>query len=177
MASMGEMIRGIRRKRGLSQEELAQAIGSTKSAISRYESGKRQPDYDQLQRIAVTLDVEWLELVPTDKQGQIVIDHVIGKLREVQGQPVDEAISELALRAGEAEGRYRGLMAGLKPEVFDINKSLIRLNLDGRKEAVKRVEELTEIPRYRRKEAPPEVSSSTDTTPPTDAPEMPPEGE
>ena len=51
-----------RQERGLSQEELAQIINSTKSAISRYESGKRQPRIEQLKSIASALDVDvnWL---------------------------------------------------------------------------------------------------------------------
>lgn len=57
MDAIGERIKEVRQERGLSQEELAQIINSTKSAISRYESGKRQPRLDQLQRIANALNV------------------------------------------------------------------------------------------------------------------------
>lgn len=57
MDAIGERIKEARQERGLSQEELAQIINSTKSAISRYESGKRQPRLDQLQRIANALNV------------------------------------------------------------------------------------------------------------------------
>ena len=55
-----------------------------------------------------------------------------------------------------------------------------KLNAEGRKKAVERVEELTEIPRYRAATAPEStlnLNEGSSTTPPSDAPETPPEGE
>ncbi len=54
-----------------------------------------------------------------------------------------------------------------------------RLNSSGQQEAVKRVEELTEIPRYQAQQAPqstPAPQEGTDTTPPQDGTEGAPEG-
>ena len=48
----GELIREIRRKRGLSQAELARTSGLTRSVINAYEHGRRQPGVDALARIA-----------------------------------------------------------------------------------------------------------------------------
>lgn len=48
----GELIREIRRKRGLSQAELARTAGLTRSVINAYEHGRRQPGVDALARIA-----------------------------------------------------------------------------------------------------------------------------
>lgn len=173
MSNIGDLIRNARQKKKLSQEGLAQAIGSTKSAISRYESGKRLPDYEQLQRIAATLDVEWLELVPEDKQGQIVIDHVIGKLRAVGKPRIDTGLVSAAID-GAVRAQHPELYEH-EYELSQIDTALYLLNADGRQKAVERVEELTEIPRYRAETAP--ESTPTDTTPPPDAPETPPEGE
>lgn len=63
MVDIGKRIKSARQKAGMSQEELAQAIGSTKSAVSRYEAGKRQPRYDQLLNIADALGVSVHALV------------------------------------------------------------------------------------------------------------------
>lgn len=43
-------------EKGLSQEKLAQAIGTKQSAISRFESGNYNPSFAFLQKIAQALD-------------------------------------------------------------------------------------------------------------------------
>ena len=62
-----------------------------------------------------------------------------------------------------------------------ITVALSKLNENGRRIAADRVEELTEIPRYKAAEtapqSPPASQEGKDTTPPPDAPETPPEEE
>lgn len=53
----GERLRKIRRNRKLTQEELAEITGVSKSTISMYESGKREPDFETLGKIAECLGV------------------------------------------------------------------------------------------------------------------------
>ena len=43
-------IKDLRKKKGITQEELGDVIGVTKTAISYYESGKRQLTADLLQK-------------------------------------------------------------------------------------------------------------------------------
>ena len=43
-----DRLRSLREMRNMTQPELADAVGSTKQAISQYELGKRRPDYDLL---------------------------------------------------------------------------------------------------------------------------------
>ena len=43
MSSFGENLRKIRIERGMSQEELATLLGTSKQVISRYETGQRSP--------------------------------------------------------------------------------------------------------------------------------------
>lgn len=43
---------GLRARHGLTQEELARRVGTTKSAISRLESGRHKPNVDTLNRVA-----------------------------------------------------------------------------------------------------------------------------
>lgn len=52
-----QKIRMLRKKKGLSQGELAAAIDMNPSHISRLETGKYQPSVDALQRLAIALDV------------------------------------------------------------------------------------------------------------------------
>lgn len=63
MSTIGENIKLARIKKGLTQQDLATALGTTKSAISRYELGKREPKYRLLQKIAQVLDTNSSELI------------------------------------------------------------------------------------------------------------------
>ena len=61
MSSIGWNIKDLRERRGLSQEELADMIGKTRSAVSQYESGKIVPRMGVIEDLAsafgVTKDV------------------------------------------------------------------------------------------------------------------------
>ena len=46
--TMGEKILAMRKARGWSQEELAERIGVTRQAVSRWESGAAKPDADKI---------------------------------------------------------------------------------------------------------------------------------
>jgi transcriptional regulator with XRE-family HTH domain len=48
----GDLIREIRRSRGLTQAELARAAGLARSVVNAYEHGRRQPGVDALAHIA-----------------------------------------------------------------------------------------------------------------------------
>lgn len=47
----------LRKKRGMSQAKLAEAVGVEQPTIQRWESGKRLPDLDSLHRLATVLGV------------------------------------------------------------------------------------------------------------------------
>ena len=63
--STGNLIRLYRQKHGLTQAELAEAVGIGQTALSRYENDQRRPQRRTLQRIAKTLGVRYDELLPT----------------------------------------------------------------------------------------------------------------
>lgn len=49
---MGEKLKKLRNSRKMTQRDLAQLLGVSKSVISYYESGDRSPSYDTLVRLA-----------------------------------------------------------------------------------------------------------------------------
>ena len=57
MSSFGEVIITGRVAAGMTQEDLAKAIGVTQAAMSRYENDLREPDNDMIERIADALGV------------------------------------------------------------------------------------------------------------------------
>lgn len=139
MSDIGERIKHARQIKGMSQETLARAIGSTKSTISKYELGHREPSLDTIQRIADALRIEFFDLVvPTGDQASV--DGLLTEVEDAKkrGLRVVWKNDNLYLTAPSKEQKI--LLA------FD------KLNAKGREVAVERVEELTKIPEYQRKE-------------------------
>lgn len=74
--SDGENIKNMRRKKGLTQEELGGLLGVGKSAVSRWENGEREVTLATMRGIAVALDVPLEYLVEgLDPPEQIPDDH------------------------------------------------------------------------------------------------------
>ena len=62
--TIGDLIRAARKSRGLTQNELAHAMGITGSAIGQYECGVRTPKYETVERISSALSVPTSSLMP-----------------------------------------------------------------------------------------------------------------
>jgi len=57
MSSFGTRLRALRDKRQMTQEDLANALQISKSAVGMYERDERQPDYNLLEKIATYFEV------------------------------------------------------------------------------------------------------------------------
>lgn len=75
-------VRGMRESAGLTQDQLARAIGSTQPSIARLEKGldQRTPRWDTLRRIAVALNKQ-LKLVFTEPSDSAALVEVKGSAR------------------------------------------------------------------------------------------------
>lgn len=60
--TLGEKIINLRKKRGLSQEELAITLGVSRQAVSKWETGEAKPDTDKVVALAEYFEVttDWL---------------------------------------------------------------------------------------------------------------------
>ena len=160
----GLKIREARKSVKMTQEQLAQVLGINRATLSKYESGIIDPPSSQLQAIATALGVSLLDLCG---------DHE----RELYKAGFDLGVY------GTDHDIYGNLM--MKGYTFSTQEekviiALSQLNDEGQQKAVERVEELTEIPRYRAETAPqspPAPQEGTDTTPPPEGAEGPQEGE
>lgn len=57
MYSLGDRIKSLRERNGISQKDFAKKINVSNVVLSRYESNERKPDYDTLQLIADYFEV------------------------------------------------------------------------------------------------------------------------
>ena len=55
--AIGQRISELRKKNGLTQEQLAEELGTTRQAISKWESEKSSPDIDSVIRMGTLFDV------------------------------------------------------------------------------------------------------------------------
>lgn len=78
-------IRELRKARGLKQTDFSEILGVSQAALSGYETGKYQPDYDTLIKIANLLDVS--------------TDYLLGKT-DIKKAP---SLEDAGLSAEEAE--------------------------------------------------------------------------
>lgn len=119
--TVGEYVRAMRLKKGLTQKELAEECGMFDSAIRRIELGGQKPKFETLEKIAKALDISVYEFLECEK------NRPISKFEERED-------SELTIHISKNLRR--------------LTESYNKLNASGKQEAIKRVEELTEIPKY-----------------------------
>ena len=66
MSSLADNLKRIRKSRGLSQQELADLLNTSKQVISRYERGERDPKTDMLFKLSDALKVNPWDLMGWD---------------------------------------------------------------------------------------------------------------
>lgn len=67
---IGLRIRTMRKSRGMTQEDLAKAIGQSASSITMYETGRRSPDFETLEALADIFNVSLASLVSEDEPSE-----------------------------------------------------------------------------------------------------------
>lgn len=62
MTCFGERLYELRKKKGISQEDLANAVGTTKSNISKYENKNTEPTLESAKKISdyLMVSLDWL---------------------------------------------------------------------------------------------------------------------
>ncbi len=105
--NLGTKIRELRRRDGRTQETLAEALGVTPQAVSRWESGGSYPDMEIMPSIANYFGVTIDALFGYHNDREIKIDAIIRKIEafEIRTRGDDEWVEECLsiLREGIAE--------------------------------------------------------------------------
>lgn len=66
--NFGKSVQNLRKKKGLTQEDLAEEVGVDRSYMGFIERGEKNPTLDKVQKIADALDVDAGELFYFDKK-------------------------------------------------------------------------------------------------------------
>lgn len=118
---LGNNIQKYRKEAGLTQKQLAEILNVAVGTIQQYELGKRQPRLEMINRIAGALGIGVRRLYP------------------------DFQYEDWKKTETYKNARLTNILDPLRGKLLS---QFQELNASGKVEAVKRVSELTEIPRY-----------------------------
>lgn len=128
MPTIGENIKSARIKKGFTQQQLATALNTTKSAVSRYELGKREPKYRLLQEMATILDTSCSVLI-------------------------GDADTELEMRRSALKSDIQAALKDFDDADKKMEKEMLanyrQLNFDGKQELYNYAASLAALPQYR----------------------------
>lgn len=173
-----QRIRQARKAAGITQEELAHILGINRATLSKYESGVIEPSISQLVSIASALNTSLPELLGFE-YGNGVMFSVKMSPELVQALGFPEYVNKIGTSDPDLMMRIVSEFSRQSPAKIRLDAAFAKLNSDGQEKAAERVEELTEILRYRTETAPESTSATPegkDTTPVPDTPEPTTEG-
>lgn len=150
--SIGNNIRTIRKRNGMTLKQIADIIGCSPQLISQYESGKRQPKLETKKKIAAALNCD-----VSDIDNSIYVISTEYKLtpERLEHFKKDAEVLEIIKKSSKEE--YEVLLRQRQQQGEEFLLSDYRkLNEKGQAEARKRVNELTEVPRYITPTTPPQ---------------------
>ena len=108
MATTAERIKQLRKKKGISQSELAELIGVKNNTVSTWERGTRKPDFEALNLLSNYFEVSFEYILgSSDKE-------------EARVKPTQDELDQLALSA-------------LADELYDNVKKYCRLSTKSQK--------------------------------------------
>ena len=81
MPKFSDMLGYLRKKQNMSQKELSEKIGVSRSTIGMYETGEREPDFETLEALADVFNVN--------------MDTLLGKVAQNENKPAEPELDEL----------------------------------------------------------------------------------
>src|SRR5688500_5932315 len=98
LATLGHRIRHFRGERGLTLDQLGDAVGLAGSQLSLIENGKREPKLSTLDALAAALDVELAELLAREAPSRRAALEL--ELGRAQSSPLYATLGLPAIRPG-----------------------------------------------------------------------------
>lgn len=102
----GDILKDLRKSADLTQEEFGKLIGVSRSTVGMYEQGKREPDFETMEKIADYFNVS-LDYLQTGKHSKFhlsdVTDLFYGKSFYVDSIPQTDTERRLVLEFRKAD--------------------------------------------------------------------------
>ena len=139
MVNLGNKIRTLRKQKGVTQEALAEAMGVSFQAVSKWENSSALPDVELIPALASFFGVSTDELFDYDRyQNDVIIEEIVSRAAKIRADRPREA--EKILRDGlkkfpANDILLNNLLYVLDPdengaEIINICNGLIKMTLD-----------------------------------------------
>lgn len=139
MVNLGNKIRTLRKQKGVTQEALAEAMGVSFQAVSKWENSSALPDVELIPALASFFGVSTDELFDYDRyQNDVIIEEIVSRAAKIRADRPREA--EKILRDGlkkfpANDILLNNLLYVLDPdengaEMINICNGLIKMTLD-----------------------------------------------
>lgn len=141
---IADRLRKARIAAGMSRKALAKKANIPYTTYTNYETGYREPRSEALAQIADALGVDMAYFYTDD------VVATIKNLRKALEATQTDSVLGVPLINNAKEVMVRGLE---QKQGDRLNAAFNALNREGREKAIERVEELAEVPRYRKEQA------------------------
>lgn len=96
MQKMGKYIVKLRKGKGWTQQQLAEQLGVTPQAVSKWECGEAVPDIDILDKVAMIFSVTIDSIIKAQAFGTFVFEFGIGILPYIDMSKADNLIQQVS---------------------------------------------------------------------------------
>lgn len=100
--SFGKRLAGLRKKRGLTQQQLCELVSVHVTQLSHYETDRSQPTLDVIRRLVLALDVTADELIfdPSERMPQVSNKELLKQWERIEELPEEDRRALKALVEG-----------------------------------------------------------------------------
>ena len=110
-SSFGERLRALRKKAGLTQEQLARAVNVSLKTVQRWEFNKRQPRMEEIKALAIALGVSEADLLhdSPEKSGEWILNITVRQELKEEVIDLSKPIPEICTIVTANTGAYVAL--------------------------------------------------------------------
>ena len=169
MADIAAQLKRFRLNAKMTQQELAVLLNVSQNEIFNWENGKREPNFEMVEKIATVLNVSPVQIMGWDEEYQklgIELDMLEEafdkeKIEKADFQKTFQRYIKLYRDEFELEKKIENIARKEKtPEQLSLHNDtkmlnfFHSLNVPGQNKAIEQVELLTKIPEYRKEQEP-----------------------
>ena len=102
--TLAEKLKSIRKQAGMSQEQLAEKLGVSRQAVTKWETNAGIPDIENVMALSALFDISMDELLSNEKGTKKPTDYLFESITEYDIDEPNGIKSELVICADENRG-------------------------------------------------------------------------